>query len=440
MSWVNFLVLLGAALVQGATFADHRYDASIKTIQQHVASYSRDYKIGKSLCQEYSCCNVTSSNTCGINTFPKDQTTLVLPGGQTRCIYSYSTPFAFQVIPGDSDKLLFYFQGGGACWDEFSTDAGFCTSDANPQDPVGVFDRQNDLNSFKSYTIVHVLYCSGDIFGGNVVRPYNDKDGVPIQQVGLINAQSAVDWVLSQQHAGFLASTFADVVVMGCSAGSIGAQLWQTQITKSLKWTKASIIPDSYAGVFPDGSQGPLVYGYGFCESGFLNAANYEKCINQELTIQEINSQFIAEHPTVPTSFIQSKTDVVQMSFYDMVGFTTNTTNGPITPAEFYDEVNEIFESYNVNKNNVDYLIDGDQHCFSCYDLYYTADAISAHDNGKTNTGPMMYQWAGSQPLSEGESISTVCNGELQSSGSSKKQDNTYCDAVYASKEYVEHY
>ena len=57
--------------------------------------------------------------------------------------------FPSQVVPGDSDKLLFYFQGGGACWDQTSTDAKSCTSDALPQDLVGLFDRSNPANPFK---------------------------------------------------------------------------------------------------------------------------------------------------------------------------------------------------------------------------------------------------------------------------------------------------
>lgn len=52
---------------------------------------------------------------------------------------------------------------------------------------------------------------------------------------------------------------------MGCSAGSIGAQIWSDNSLNMIKWQKAAVIPDSYAGVFPDGSQGPLIYGFVCC-------------------------------------------------------------------------------------------------------------------------------------------------------------------------------
>lgn len=162
----------------------------------------------------FQCCNVTATESCSLNNMPQDQSTLVLPGGNTRCIYSTSTPFgilyfflfylfnsslwlililfilliftAFQVVPGSSDNVLLYFQGGGACWDEASTKAGFCTSDSSPQSLVGIFDRNEPLNKYKDYTIVHVSYCSGDLFGGDVVRDYTDSAGVPVVQKGFL--------------------------------------------------------------------------------------------------------------------------------------------------------------------------------------------------------------------------------------------------------------
>lgn len=71
------------------------YEEAKDIILENVKSYQPT--IGKSLCQANTCCNITSTETCAISSFEKGQTTMVLPGGKTRCIYSYSTPFAFQV-------------------------------------------------------------------------------------------------------------------------------------------------------------------------------------------------------------------------------------------------------------------------------------------------------------------------------------------------------
>src|SRR5689334_19223009 len=41
--------------------------------------------------------------------------TRIEPGGETRC--AHDTPFAYWVRPGMVNKLLVFFQGGGACFD-----------------------------------------------------------------------------------------------------------------------------------------------------------------------------------------------------------------------------------------------------------------------------------------------------------------------------------
>ena len=65
-------------------------------IQNYVRSLSP--KVGTELCGSgTTCCNVTTTEACPISAMKKDESTIVLPGGETRCIYSYSTPFGFQV-------------------------------------------------------------------------------------------------------------------------------------------------------------------------------------------------------------------------------------------------------------------------------------------------------------------------------------------------------
>lgn len=80
-------------------------DNAKELIQNHIKKYYSPLT-DSALCVGNKCCNITSSSSssnsapsCAINTFPKDESTLVLPGGETRCIFSYSTPFAFQVSP-----------------------------------------------------------------------------------------------------------------------------------------------------------------------------------------------------------------------------------------------------------------------------------------------------------------------------------------------------
>ena len=139
--------------------APSAFDAAASVIKDNIASVASRFEgrvdeKSSSLCDNYNCCNL-SDGDCSIENMPKDETTIVYPDastGKTTCILG--SPYAFQVIPGASDKVLFYFQGGGACWDKVSTAAGMCTTDVGPNSPSGVFDRNNAENPFKDYTIV----------------------------------------------------------------------------------------------------------------------------------------------------------------------------------------------------------------------------------------------------------------------------------------------
>lgn len=372
---------------------------------------------------------------------------------------------------------MFYFQGGGACWDEASTKLGLCTSDVSPQKLVGVFDRTRTDNKYRDYTIVHVSYCSGDVHGGDIVQPYNDKAGKPVTQKGVANAQSAVDWVKSQVSQGLLAKSFSELVVMGCSAGSIGAQIWARQVLSQLSWQTAAVVPDSYAGIFPDGTMGPLIYSFGFCNTELAYDDIKAQCDAKTLTLQDIDRATMNAVKSVPFSFIQSKTDIVQQSFYVSVGLSMGV-NASITPAQFYADVNDVFGTYNQQHNNfLTYLVDGDQHCFTPSSTVYYA-ATGAGPNGATNKGKsspaaiaavaaiaaadrrlvrvavhgvqttdqMLYQWTNTFPLAEAAAQTTQCDGAVQAAASNVKYagqlagDTTYCSSSVVPKTYTEHY
>lgn len=337
------------------------------------------------------------------------------------------------MIPGDSDKLLFFFEGGGVCWNKASTEAdGVCTHDIYLQPLVGVFDRVNPKNRFRDYTIVHILYCSGDFHSGNVVRPYNDKAGQPITQVGLNNVRSAINWVNDQIKLGLLSDTFTDLAIMGCSAGAIASQIWSNQLMKEFKWKKAGIVPDSCVGVFPADAFAQIMYDVNFCASGFLSPELAMKCYNKMLTLKDLNLESMANHPDVSFSFIESKVDDVQWSFYTLLALTYDPHALVMTPSDFYNRTTELFSEYNAaRKNFVTYLIDGPQHCYTTYDLHFTADPQGAKDNGDKSNAIMLSDWLNKVPLSGGESISSQCEGNKFHLGV------TYCSNEVVPKTYT---
>ena len=134
MRSVSFVLALGPLVAQGLTYEPHaRMEGGYPT------------------------CEVSSRESCPLSRMPKDRSTVVYPGGATRCI-STKTPYGFQVIPGDASKLLVFFQGGGACWDAGATKDSLCTETAEPSYESGIFDRTNAKNPYREHTVVQTRF------------------------------------------------------------------------------------------------------------------------------------------------------------------------------------------------------------------------------------------------------------------------------------------
>eukprot|EP00312_Isochrysidales_sp_CCMP1244_P039297 CAMPEP_0202760368 /NCGR_PEP_ID=MMETSP1388-20130828/18325_1 /ASSEMBLY_ACC=CAM_ASM_000864 /TAXON_ID=37098 /ORGANISM="Isochrysis sp, Strain CCMP1244" /LENGTH=394 /DNA_ID=CAMNT_0049428407 /DNA_START=59 /DNA_END=1240 /DNA_ORIENTATION=- len=347
---------------------------------------------GQSTTAEHvSVCTMSRTERCDLSGMAPDSPWLVRPGGKTRCIFTTTTPYQFEVIRGDRDKLLLFFQGGGACWDEPSTSFPACSTGAFPQGTRGgVFDRANPDNPFRAYTIAHVLYCDGSVFGGNVTRHYRDPSGSPVRQAGYENARSVLDWVYGQQAAaGTLASPLASLVVSGCSAGSIGAQIWADHALNRLPHVAAAVVPDSYAGVFPSSGEGRLIAELGFCSSPLLAplpAHLREACLARTLSLHAVTAAVTARYGAVAFAHVQSKTDDVQQAFNVALSAARSIEPSGCFDAEtcftgpdrLYAATNDYFELYNAAPNHVHFFVQSSEHCYLPNDLVYTADPSGA--------------------------------------------------------------
>ncbi len=170
---------------------------------------------------------------------------------ETGAVCGNGTPYKFFVyrVP-DTNNTLFYFEGGGACWDyascsgqtgirgarnpngipdgyvqninllDFQNSANLGTAAASP-----LIYTHHPYNQFKTgeWNLVYVPYCTGDIYVGDKVAVYDDPAGVEQPLVwhhnGLRNVQSVVSWVKNNLRSP------TQLAVAGCSAGSIGALL-----------------------------------------------------------------------------------------------------------------------------------------------------------------------------------------------------------------------
>lgn len=78
---------------------------------------------------------------------------------------------------------------------------------------------------------------------------------------GFTNMQATLDWLLDQQATGAIASELSSLVIMGCSAGSIGAQVWASQILQTVKWQKVRIMLNTIKAVLSFNISGIMLLG-----------------------------------------------------------------------------------------------------------------------------------------------------------------------------------
>ena len=136
------------------------------------------------------------------------------------------TPFTVFTKGQNPNNLLFFLQGGGACWQDFY----FCNVLADELPPpltelsAGIWERSFDtgtevvLNPLRNWSMVYVPYCDGSVFTGDndVVDP-NFPFGPVRFHRGLRNLSAAMD---------LAEATFPDpkrILVAGSSAGGAGA-------------------------------------------------------------------------------------------------------------------------------------------------------------------------------------------------------------------------
>jgi hypothetical protein len=170
---------------------------------------------------------------------------LLRPGGETGC--AKGGEYAFSVRPAARDKLLVFFQGGGAC-----AVAERCAQGQpwyNPEIDLaaaktprleGIFEFANPDNPFSAYSAVVVRYCTGDVHLGNRDVTYTIADDkgqsrrFEIRHRGYANASAVLRWI----QANFTAPQ--KIFVSGVSAGSVATPFYASVLAR--QYPKARVV------------------------------------------------------------------------------------------------------------------------------------------------------------------------------------------------------
>lgn len=185
---------------------------------------------------------------------------VIEPGGDTVC--SDGSPYKFYVRPGAADKLMVYFQGGGACWN-----GGTCDPDLKPTyyvnlknvDPDqydGIFRFENSANPVKDHSVVFAPYCTADVHIGDAVASYQAPEleehashPFEIQHKGFVNADAVLDWTYSHFPKP------AKIFVAGSSAGSIPSPYYAMRIAEQYPDAQVSQLGDASGGYRMEGNE-----------------------------------------------------------------------------------------------------------------------------------------------------------------------------------------
>lgn len=167
------------------------------------------------------------------------------------CLCSDGSEPTFFERAGDPDKVVLYFEGGGAC---FSRET--CDPNGNPTytvtadttaaalaDRGGYFDDERADNPLADHSWVYVPYCTGDVHIGNTTTDYGE--GVVVEHRGYTNGLAALEHLLATYP------TIEQLVVTGASAGSIPTPLFAALAADELPGADIVTFGDSSAA-YPD--------------------------------------------------------------------------------------------------------------------------------------------------------------------------------------------
>lgn len=239
------------------------------------------------------------------------------PGGETIC--ATGTPYSFFVRPvQDSDNLLIYFQGGGACWNTFmcNVEGGSALFDPTVTDEeaysTGLFDFDHPENPITDYSVVFLPYCTGDVFTGGETVQYSDS--LTIEHQGYTNTRAVLDWAYENFDDP------AQVLVTGSSAGSLGSIFHAADIMANYPDARVIQLGDGFVGLITTtGEEDIAVWGL---------SKNYSETLQQGEELPDVSFTdwlYITTARAFPNNILAQFTaaeDSTQVLFYTFMGGT----------------------------------------------------------------------------------------------------------------------
>jgi hypothetical protein len=291
--------------------------------------------------------------------------TKIEPDGDTTC--ALGTPYYYWVHPGTVNRLVVYFSGGGACWNDFTcSDPGayyYDTADdsGDPnQDMHGIFDLDNPDNPFKDWFFVFIPYCTADIHWGDATHTYTiGGEETTVHHKGFVNVTAVLEWI----HTNF--EEPEKIFVTGCSAGSYGSVMGAPYIQALYPDVPVYQLGDAGAGVVTDD----------FFDNSFPNWGAVENLPDwisalqvpwTDLTMAKIYIAMANYYSSDRWAQYNTAYDADQIFFYAAMGGTA---------ADWSDLMLASLQEIQTAASNFhSYTAPGAIHCITGSDIFYTRE------------------------------------------------------------------
>ncbi|MFP5321799.1 MAG: pectin acetylesterase-family hydrolase [Acidimicrobiia bacterium] len=232
------------------------------------------------------------------------------------CRCSDGSPYHLYVRRADPARVVFYLEGGGACFSADTCGPGNPTYTRDlegREEPaeVGIF-ADDERNPFAGWSMVYVPYCTGDLHLGDQVQDYGD--GVVVRHNGAVNASTA----LTAMAAAF--PDAAQVVVAGSSAGSASAPLYGGLAHDLLPDADVTVVADA-SGAYPRDEV--ITSAIGALWGAFQNLPDWPTSAGEPETAWSLPGLFVRAGRHVPdldVATLNNAYDDVQARFSALIG------------------------------------------------------------------------------------------------------------------------
>jgi hypothetical protein len=172
------------------------------------------------------------------------------PESETAC--ADGSEVSFLERPAATEKVVLYFEGGGACFSAatcaFGGEDQTYISESPPateflSERGGIFDFDDPANPLADHSFIYVPYCTGDAHLGTASRRYSPD--LTVEHKGFLNGSAALDHLVDAYP------DTQELVVAGVSAGSVPTPLFAALAADRLPGARIVTLGDS-SGAYPD--------------------------------------------------------------------------------------------------------------------------------------------------------------------------------------------